>query len=289
MALQKRTKALSSISRALLAEGESEHADFKRSPDGVNVDDLVSFANTDDGGHILVGVDEQTVQNAQVGVVRGCDVSDASVLQVLNKAVSCIPPISVDIFVENLNAKPILRIAVPSSTTKPHCTPKGVYCRRDGSRNRPLHPAELLNIFLDTEARAFAERFESAAGRIAEDLSNLEETLEGSIQNMANQLGWADSQLSDTDSKLGAILGYVHRLDQQIEGVRSRLRSLFQQDNRDDPVRNREFRKLVDGLVKEISDKKELLSAVTTRGTLTVTGEAKVPRDLSKDDAKGPR
>lgn len=286
MGLQKRTKTLSSLSRTLLAEGESERADFKRSPDGVSADDLVAFANSDAGGHILVGIDEQTIHNAQIGVVRGCDVSDGTILQILNKAVSCVPPVSVDVFIENLNAQPILRIAVPSGTNRPHCTPKGVYCRRDGSRNRPLHPNELLNIFLDTEARAFAERFESAAGRIAEDLSELEDTLDKSIKNMADQLGWAEYKLGDTESTLDAILGHVGRLNRETDDITSRLRSLFRQDKRDDPVRNREFKKLVEDMVKTISGREDLRRTIATGGTLTITGGAQGSRDLTEDDVK---
>ncbi|MDR6189621.1 putative HTH transcriptional regulator [Agrobacterium pusense] len=172
-----------------------------------------------------------------MGVIRGCDVTDATILSILNKAVSCIPSVSIDIFIENLSAQPILRIVVPSSKTKPHCTPKGIYCRRDGSRNRPLQPPELLKIFLDAEARAFAQRFESAAGRITDDLTNLESSLDKSIKSMADQLGWAEYQLGDTESTLNTILGYVHTLNSATGDVGARLRSLFLQDNREDKLK----------------------------------------------------
>ncbi|TIX43045.1 MAG: ATP-binding protein, partial [Mesorhizobium sp.] len=212
MAIKKRIKNLSKLTRELLAEGESVRSDFKRLPDGISADDLVAFANSEAGGQILAGVDEQVVDKAQIGVVRGCNVNDATVLQVLNKAVSCIPPVSIDIYIENLDDKPILRVEVPPSQTKPHCTPKGVYCRRDGARNRPLHPSELLRLFLDSEASAFAARFEVAAERITDELSNLESSLDSSIRSMSDQLGWADSQLDDTESTLARIQGLVAKL-----------------------------------------------------------------------------
>ena len=117
MAFKKRIKSLSKLTRELLAEGESSRADFKRSPNGINVDDLVAFANSESGGQILAGVDEQVVDKAQIGVVCGCDVSDAAVLQILNKAVSCIPPVSIDVYIENLNDQPIFRVEVPPSQT----------------------------------------------------------------------------------------------------------------------------------------------------------------------------
>jgi hypothetical protein len=40
MATQKR-KTISRLTRSLLAEGESGHADFKRLPDSISADDLV--------------------------------------------------------------------------------------------------------------------------------------------------------------------------------------------------------------------------------------------------------
>jgi predicted HTH transcriptional regulator len=67
---QRRTNTLSGTTQTLLSQGESELADFKRTPDGINVDDLVAFANTDSGGTILVGIDEQTNTNGAQVVVR---------------------------------------------------------------------------------------------------------------------------------------------------------------------------------------------------------------------------
>jgi len=132
MGLQKRVKALSKATKAFLLAGESERVDFKRTPDGVSTDDLVAFANTDIGGNILIGIEEVAHQDgSQRGHVVGCDVGDQAILQILNKATNCIPPLAIEIHIENLDARPILRIEIPSSENKPHCTPKGVYCRRD--------------------------------------------------------------------------------------------------------------------------------------------------------------
>jgi predicted HTH transcriptional regulator len=207
MAAPKRTKGISAHTTNLLREGESERSDFKRAPAAVSTDDLVAFANSEAGGSILAGVDERaSPEGVQVGFVVGCDVGDEAILQIANKALSCLPPVAIEVSIENLSKVPFLRIDVPSSSTKPHCTPKGVYCRRDGSRNRPLHPSELLRIFLESESRAFAERFESAASRIAKDLSQLEKTLEDSIDDMGSKLGWAEYKLGDTESTLDSIL-----------------------------------------------------------------------------------
>lgn len=286
MAIKRRIKNLSKLTRELLAEGESGRSDFKRSPEGISADDLVAFANSEGGGHILAGVDEQVVANAQVGVVCGCNVSDATILQLLNKAVSCIPPVSIDIYIENLEDKPILRIEVPPSQTKPHCTPKGIYCRRDGARNRPLHPSELLRLFLDSEASAFAARFEIAAARITEELGNLESSLDSSIKSMSDQLGWADYQLGDTESTLSAIQGLVAKLTVDTSDVNSRLRTLFRQDKRDDPVRQRSRTTYVNKLIQQIREDEALFKHVVRGGKLNPLKPQPADSDITDDDAK---
>jgi len=255
----KRLKSLSDATRRFLAAGEGQLVDFKRSSEGISADDLVSFANSAEGGTILAGVDEQTVDGTQVGVIRGCDIGDNAVLQLLNKAISCLPPVSVDITIENLGDKPILRISVPSSATKPHCTPKGMYCRRDGSRNRALHPAELLSIFLETEAQVFAQRFESAADHISREIGDLEASLESTIRSMSDQLGWADSNISDTSSTIDTVLAYAKHVNDETGDIAARLRTLFRQDAREDPIRQREMEKLTKRFVDQIWEDKDLL------------------------------
>lgn len=286
MAIKKRIKNLSKLTRELLAEGESVRSDFKRLPDGISADDLVAFANSEAGGQILAGVDEQVSNNAQIGIVRGCDVSDATVLQVLNKAVSCFPPVSIDVYIENLDDKPILRVEVPPSQTKPHCTPKGVYCRRDGARNRPLHPSELLRLFLESEASAFAARFEVAAERITVELTNLESSLDRSIKSMSDRLGWADYQLGDTESTLDRIQGLVAKLTVDTENVNSRLRALFRQDEREDPIRKKARLQYVNRLIKEIREDERLFAHVIAGGKLTFNSTQTEDSDITDEDAK---
>lgn len=282
----RRLKSLSDTTRRYLAAGEGQRVDFKRGPDGISADDLVSFANSAEGGTILAGVDEKTADGTQVGVVRGCDVGDNAILQLLNKAISCLPPVSVDIAIENLSDKPILRISIPSSPTKPHCTPKGVYCRREGSRNRALHPTELLSIFLENEARVFAERFESAADHITQEIGNLEESLAGTIRSMSDQLGWADSNISDTASTIDDVLAYTKRMNAQTNDIATRMRTLFRQDSRDDPVRNREMDDLIEAFVEQIWEDRKLLKGVIAGQPFQFTLKGKYARELSEDEGR---
>jgi len=283
----RRTKTISKLSKTLLAEGESERADFKRVPDGISADDLVSFANTDAGGSILAGIEEQnSTAGVQIGVVRGCDVTDATILQITNKALSCVPPVAIEVHIENLGKIPFLRVDVPPSQTKPHCTPKGVYCRRDGSRNRALHPGELLRIFLESESRAFAEKFVAAADRITNDLGELEASLNSSIKSMADELGWADSKLGDTESTIGTILAYAHGINDQANDISARLRALFRQDKREDPVRTAARKKLLDEAVKQLSEDRDLLKKLSAGGGVEMSASGKASVELDKDDLR---
>lgn len=240
MAIERKFSGITVNTNKLLADGEGERVDFKRTVDGLQTDDLVAFANRNEGGVILLGVAEQAKSDgSQIGVVVGCDITDGAVLQILNKAISCVPPIPIKIFAENTADKPILRVQVLPSNSRPHSTPKGVYCRRDGSRNRPLHPTELLEIFLTSEGRVFAERFQESAAKIVDGLDDLEASLEKRIQSIGDQLGWAEFKVGDTEDTVDTILALVRGLGNETADITSRLRSLFRQDNRNDPVREK--------------------------------------------------
>ncbi|WP_177185217.1 AlbA family DNA-binding domain-containing protein [Sphingobium sp. YR768] len=286
MSEQKRLKTLSAATRTFLASGEGQLIDFKRVPEGIGADDLAAFANAPDGGTILVGVGEATVDGAQTGVILGCDVSDNAVLKLLNKAISCLPPVLIDIVIENLSDKPILRISVPSSPTKPHCSPKGVYCRRDGARNRALHPTELLRIFLDTEAQQFAQRFEAAAATISREIADLEESLERTIGNMSDQFGWAESNMDDTSHTIHTVLAYTKIISDETIDMSDRLRTMFRQDKRDDPVHDRELKKVIDELVAQITDDEDLSEAVLANHPLSYNLKGKSARELSPEEGQ---
>jgi predicted HTH transcriptional regulator len=113
--------------RRLLDGQEGREVDFKQSPDGVDPEDLVAFANGT-GGTILVGVGEvETESGLQRGRVIGCAISDELRVGFINKASSCRPPVELEVTIENLNDVPFYRIDIPEGSHKPYCTQKGVY------------------------------------------------------------------------------------------------------------------------------------------------------------------
>jgi predicted GNAT family N-acyltransferase len=192
--------------------------------------------------------------------------------------------VAIDIYIENLGKEPFLRIDVAASPTKPHCTPKGIYCRRAGSRNRPLHPSELLRIFLESESRAFAERFELAANRITEGLAELEENLDNSIDAMADKLGWAEHKLGDTESTLDSVLAYAQRINTETNDLTTRLRTIFRQDQRQDPINARERKKLLDEIIDQLHKDKTILKAIKAGKSLTISAQGMAAEELTQDD-----
>jgi Predicted transcriptional regulator containing an HTH domain and an uncharacterized domain shared with the mammalian protein Schlafen len=278
---------LSEQTRAFLSEGEGQHVDFKRTSEGISADDLVAFANTAGGGTILIGIDEELgADGVTRGTVRGCDVSDSTLLQILNKSVSCLPPIKITQHVENVSDKPIIRLSISESDGKPHCTSKGVYCVRDGRRNRPLHPSELLQMFLESEALTFAARFESTAERISDNLSKLEESLTGTIESMGQQLGWAEYKLGDTESTIDSILAHVRLLLEESQDESKRWRALFSQDGRADPIKERAKKEVLDALVAQLSGDPALLEKIKEGEGLSIQAKGKAAAELTEDDLR---
>lgn len=169
-------KGISSAARALLRGDEGLEVDYKESLRGLKQDDLVAFANRPEGGSILVGVEEITLDDGrQRGKPLGIAVGDDEKLMIVNKAVDCIPPIQVEIFVENLNKAPFYRVEIGESLARPHCTAAGAYRIREDGRNRPLRPSEIAEILMEREAAEFRKRFleatEHLEGTLSEKLS----------------------------------------------------------------------------------------------------------------------
>ena len=124
--------ALSKRAKALLLAREGLGLDYKLDVEAITAEDLCAFANMENGGVILSGIIEEKHQDGTtVGRPVGCSVADSSQLTLVNKAQQCHPPIAVSLHVERANDVSFLRIEIPPSATRPHCTPSGRYVARD--------------------------------------------------------------------------------------------------------------------------------------------------------------
>jgi len=171
----KRTyKGLSKRTRSLLRRQEGLDVEFKRCVQGVDQVDLVGFANSPQGGSILIGVDEVAKSRApQRGVVVGCEVGDREKQLLHNKATDCVPPVRLEVFIENVSTrKPIFRVEIPESAHKPHCTRRGTYKIRGDGRSNALLPRSLLAIFMEAEGDQFLRRFKRATEQMRSDVES---------------------------------------------------------------------------------------------------------------------
>ena len=160
-------KALSARAKAILDSSETYDVEFKESIGGLESTDIVSFANSERGGAILIGIRETKTENGQQrGEIIGCPIGDKEKLKILSKVNSCIPDISVEIFVENLGSKPFFRIEIPSGEDKPYCTSGGTYKIRGDGITQNLNPTQLLNLFVTKESERFLKHYREATNEL---------------------------------------------------------------------------------------------------------------------------
>ena len=190
---------------ALLNQQENTNVDFKRSLNGLDATDLIAFANSEFGGTILVGIDESEFGNGkQKGIIVGCPIDDGERLRILNKAEECIPPVEIDIIIENLADKPFFRIEIPSGADKPYCTKKGTYMVRGDGRNVALFPDRLLNLFLMTEGDRFLKRFQESTQGIEDHLNQIKYRLQTEFDQIYKTVHSMDKLVEES---LGHISG----------------------------------------------------------------------------------
>jgi ATP-dependent DNA helicase RecG len=185
-------------SRALLSKRECLDVDFKRDIAGIEQSDLVAFANSPGGGAILVGVDEiDGPGGTEVGKVVGCPVGDRTRLQIINKAADCVPPVEIELYIEDLAATPFFRIEIPTGQQKPYCTKKGTYTIRGDGRTVALLPDHLLSIFVAVEGDAFVKRFQDATQAVSESLAEVQHQVEERTGSITMALDSLESRMQE--------------------------------------------------------------------------------------------
>jgi len=172
----------------LLSKHEDFDVAFKKTISALESDDLVSFANSRNGGTILIGVNRiKYGSGRQRASLVGCPVGDRERLKILAKASQCVPPVPVSVFVENSADKPFYRIEVASGRTKPYCTSGGTYKIRGDGRNEMLYPAQLLALFLAGEGKGLLQAAEGAEapGHLNRPVWSIESSIRASLGQLA--------------------------------------------------------------------------------------------------------
>ncbi len=195
-------RGISNRTKQLINGAESMTVDFKRTAQ-VDSEDLVAFANSESGGTLLLGVDEyEGTDGHQKGKIVGCQVSDKHKLNIINKALSCFPPVEIEVIVENTAAQAFYRIEIPSSPFKPHCTARGTYKIRENGRNKAIEPQQLLSIFLSMETGRFLERFKGATEELESKLIHTFELVNDQKDMLSDNLLSLDKHVDEIKQSL---------------------------------------------------------------------------------------
>lgn len=242
MVIMNEYKNLSKKVKLLLSREEGYDVDWKRNVKGLSSKDIVAFANSKNGGSILIGVDEQQAKNGrQQPNIVGCKISDENKMSIKTKALNCNPPIEVEIINENTDKMPFYRLEIPSGDNKPYCTQQGVYKIRDDGLNKAITPNKLLSIFIELESDKFLKRFKEAADEIENNIAHVSRDIKEALFNLENILPTVES-LEELNYIPDEILGYVENIDSEVKDINSsvdwnekRIMSLLNHFSIEDP------------------------------------------------------
>ena len=188
------SQRISDRARRLLSRADGLDVEFRKSMAELRGDDLVGFANSRDGGAILIGVHEtRDAGGRRRGFLAGCPIGDSERCRILAQAKQCVPPVAVSIFEENRAERPFYRIEVASGRRKPYCTADGIYKIRNNGRNETLYPAQLLDLLLETNGEEILRRLGQAPHGLAAAVEEIQPrgTME---ERRGSQSAWESSR-----------------------------------------------------------------------------------------------
>ena len=289
---QSEFKGISKRGKEVLSRGEDRHVDYKEKVKGLHAEDLVAFANSEDGGCILIGVKEDTDSNGQqVGVPVGCKTDDEAKLQIMGRALSCSPPIQIEIFVENTSSAPFFRVEIPSGSQKPYCTNSGTYKIRENARNQAIHPEQLLSMFLEREGEEFRYRFSQVAGDLEQKMAStldivgdLENVISLKIDEISSSMGMAEYEASSAKSTIEDVESYTHAIHRKSKSLEKRLKALLSHFEANDPVKEEAKEEVYGWLIKQLEEDEELLKAAKEGQSLSFTLNSENAAELDKKD-----
>ena len=289
---QREFKGISKRGKELLSRGEDRHVDYKEKVKGLHAEDLVAFANAVDGGCILIGVKEDTdVNGQQIGVPIGCKTDDEAKLQIMGRALSCSPPVQIEIYAENTSSASFFRIEIPSGSHKPYCTNSGTYKIREDARNHALHPEQLLSMFLEREGEEFRSRFSQAAGDLENKMAHtlgivgdLENVISSKIDEISSSMGMAEYEASSAKNTIEDVESYTHAIHRKSKALDKRLKALLAHLEANDPVKEEAKEEVYGWLIEQLEGDEELLKAAKGGQSLSFTLNGDNAAELDKND-----
>ncbi|OME19932.1 AlbA family DNA-binding domain-containing protein [Paenibacillus odorifer] len=213
----------------LIQNEENTTIEFKETVSGLKPEDIVAFANSSQGGVVIIGVrDKVSNEGRQKGTVVGCEISDSNRLMIMNKTQNCRPPVSLKISSVEIEDKDVYVVEIPSGEYKPYCTENGLYKIRDDGRNRALFPNELLTLFMQSERDKFITNFKDATENLEQQftitreaiinetdkmidmLKDFENSIQSSLDTIESSADSADSNSSNVESTVDSMENKVN-------------------------------------------------------------------------------
>lgn len=181
------------------------------------------------------------------GRIIGCSVGDKERLFVLSKTESCVPPVEVNIIIENYARKPFYRIEIPSGREKPYCTAGGTYKIRGDGRTNTLLPGRLLSLFVEKQSEIFFNRFREATKELGKSMVNtnsvlqeelyallvkilnMEYLVDNRLENIQKGLSQTESITNETgNNNIDVIITNINKLKDRIKRLEKGLSKIDQ-------------------------------------------------------------
>lgn len=217
----------------LIEKDEGFDVEFKKITDAVESEDLTAFANSTNGGFIVIGVSEIKDNLKQSKIeITGTKVGDHEKLKILNKAQDCLPPVDLDLARHEYKGKELLVISVPSGTNKPYCTKRGIYKIRGDGRNQILTQEIMFQIFMEKEYNTFIERFKTATHELKDEILYMQDIVERSEGEITDSLQGIFSEAEDAQATSQDVFSMTESILSSIDGLQEQLYS--QEQHTDD-------------------------------------------------------
>lgn len=208
--MSKRTswKHLSGRMRAIL-DGEAEDAvALVETPDEVDAELLAEIAN-DGGGALVLGVEDDGENGCRV---VGCATDEATRQRLQLAAAECVPPLSIEVFEENTDRSPLLRVEVPGAA--------------DPTRGSRIRSQSAALYQISGQLNTLMGAVRALRKEVAQLQVQSGATSEVSRQTQA-QLEELDKTAHDTRGRVRALARHLGADDKLVAWERRQLRSLL--------------------------------------------------------------
>lgn len=146
-------------------------------------------------------------------------------------------------------------------------------------------------MFLEKESAEFHRRFQIATAGIkksisdtAKDVSRLQRGIEDRIEDISDQLGWADSMFDDTGDKVDELNALTREVLRRLVDNATRLRHIAAGTKSSDPIKDRAKLSARDILKKSLLENLDEIKKTGTGDKISYQISGEPAEELSRDE-----